>query len=137
MGHYRDLKAWQVAHELALEVSRLVEAFPRHERFELTSQLRRASLSVPTNLAEGQGRFGPRDALWFTRIAAGSLVEVDYLLFFAKEKGYLDPEIHDRLIVRRRHASRLINRLARSLQSAIPKRPRSSPSPPSSTVLRV
>ncbi|MCH7490695.1 MAG: four helix bundle protein [Gemmatimonadetes bacterium] len=123
MGHYRDLKAWQVAHELALEVSRLVEAFPRHERFELTSQLRRASLSVPTNLAEGQARYGPREALRFARIAAGSLAEVDYLLFFAKEKGYLDHQSHERLIAHRRHASRLINKLIRSLKSATPKRP--------------
>jgi four helix bundle protein len=117
MSPYRDLHAWRVSHQLAIEVHRVVDAFPRHERFELSSQLRRAALSVPTNLAEGQGRWVPREALRFARIAAGSLTEVDYLLFFALERGYLDAATHEHLAGKRKHASRLIGGLVRSLQS--------------------
>ncbi|MFQ5702714.1 MAG: four helix bundle protein [Gemmatimonadales bacterium] len=118
MGHYRDLRAWQVAHELAMAVSCSVEDFPPHERFELGSQLRRASLSVPTNLAEGQSLYGPKQALRYARIAAGSLGEVDYLLLVAKEKRYLDSTVYDRLLAKRKHASRLIAKLIRSLRTA-------------------
>ena len=56
MATHESLTVWQVAHKLALEVTRATIAFPRHERFELTSQLRRAALSVPCNLVEGRAR---------------------------------------------------------------------------------
>ena len=120
MAHYQDLRAWQVAHQLALDVSRVVGIFPRNERFELTSQLRRAALSVPTNIAEGQGRYGSREALRFARIAAGSLWEVDYLLHFARDRGYLDSETFEHLVEQRKHTSRLLTRLIRSLRQAPP-----------------
>ncbi|MDH3458657.1 MAG: four helix bundle protein [Gemmatimonadota bacterium] len=124
MGYYRDLKAWQVAHTLALEVSRAANQFPPHERFELASRLRRAALSVPTNIAEGQARYGAREALRYTRIASGSLTEVDYLLLFAREKGYLDQPAYRRLDDLRTHAARLVIRLIRSLQQAACSHPR-------------
>ncbi|UCD23443.1 MAG: four helix bundle protein [Gemmatimonadota bacterium] len=118
MAHYQDLRAWRIAHELAEAVHKAVDSFPLSERFELSSQLRRAALSVPTNLAEGQGRFGPREALRFARIAAGSLAEVDYLLLFAFERGYLDTSTYESLMQRRKHASRIVDKLIRSLRSA-------------------
>ena len=117
MGHYRDLRAWQVAHELAMEVHDVVSGFPRHERFELSSQLKRAVLSVPANLAEGQGRYGAREALRFSRIATGSLIEVDYLLFYAFKRGYMDAATHKRLEAKRQHASRVTAKLISSLRS--------------------
>ncbi len=117
MTHYRSLRAWQIAHELALAVARAADRFPASERFELTSQLRRAALSVPTNLAEGQGRFGTREALRFARIAAGSLAEVDYLLFFAKERGYLNSGDYEDLSEKRASTNRIITKLIRSLAS--------------------
>ncbi len=116
MNSYRELRAWTIAHELALEIHPAVDDFPPHERFELSSQLRRAALSVPTNLAEGQGRWGRREALRFTRIAGGSVVEVDYLLCFAFERGYLDAATYKRLDEKRKHASVLTGKLVRSLQ---------------------
>jgi four helix bundle protein len=120
--HYSSLKAWQVAHRLALEVANATRSFPRHERFELASQLRRASLSAPTNLVEGQARYGSREALRFTLIAAASLLETDYLLLFALESGYLSENEHARLAELRSQASRLVYRLARSLQSGVDRR---------------
>jgi four helix bundle protein len=115
MAHYRDLKAWQLAHELALRVAEAVDHFPRHERFELSSQLRRASLSVPTNIVEGQSRFGAREALRFCRIAGSSLAEVDYLLFFALERGYLSEADHRHLDRLREHTARVLSLLIQAL----------------------
>lgn len=118
MAYYTQLRAWQVSHELAKAVAEITRVFPREERFELTSQLRRAALSVPTNLAEGQARFGSREALRHARIAAGSLAEVDYLLLFAHECGYLPKVDYVRLLRLRRHASRLVYKLSRALDDA-------------------
>ena len=117
VDNYRSLAAWQVAHELALAVNRAADGFPRNERFEVTSQLRRAALSVPANLAEGQGRHGKREALRFTRIAAGSLAEVDYLMLFAYERGYLNTIQYEQLIALRKRAAALMTGLIRSLAS--------------------
>lgn len=125
--HYSTLRAWQAAHRLALEVARATRRFPQHERFGLTSQLRRAALSAPTNLVEGQARYGSREALRFARIAAASLLETDYLLLFAHECGYLSREEHTRLADLRSQASRLVYALAKSLQAkAVVTRPNSS-----------
>jgi four helix bundle protein len=115
MGSYRSLKAWQVSHRLAQAVAHATDAFPKAERFELTSQLRRASLSAPTNLAEGYTRFGRRDFLWFVRIAGASLGEVDYLLQVSAERGYLGDAQYRWLERLRREASYLVHRLALSL----------------------
>jgi len=116
MAPFKSLRAWQVAHELAVAIARATHSFPPEERFELTSQLRRAAVSVPSNLAEGSGRYGQRDCLRFVRIAMASLAEVEYLLFFALEMRYLSADDHARLDTIRRHANALISRLARSLQ---------------------
>jgi four helix bundle protein len=89
---YEELKVWQLAHRLNLDVSALTRSFPRHERFELTSQLRRAVRSVPTNLVEGHGQYGPRNFLRHVRIAQGSLAEVDYLLMNARDEDYVSRE---------------------------------------------
>ena len=119
MAAYTRLVAWREAHELARAVSRAVKKFPREERFELTSQLRRAALSVPTNIVEGRARFGVRDFLRFVRIAASSLAEVDYLLLYARDEGYLDPNEYARFDDRCKRCSALVSRLARSLQSKV------------------
>lgn len=116
MASYQALEAWRVAHQLALEVTRVSLRLPAHERYELAAQLRRAALSVPTNLVEGRARFGSREYLKFVRIARASLAEVDYLLFFAAEMGYLAPDDHRRLDAMRRRANVLIAGLARSLE---------------------
>jgi four helix bundle protein len=105
VASYTDLVAWKACHRLALAVVAATNAFPRHERFELTSQLRRAALSAPTNLVEGHVRFGPREFLRFVRIAAGSLAEVDYLLLFARENDYLTADRYESLVGLRREAS--------------------------------
>jgi carbamoyl-phosphate synthase large subunit len=119
MAYYRSLNAWQAAHEFAKAVAAATRRFPRDERYELTSQLRRAAVSAPANLAEGQGRFGAREALRHTRIAAASLVEADYLLLYALECGYVSRDESDRLMRLREQARRLVHGLATSLDRAV------------------
>jgi four helix bundle protein len=89
MRDFRNLVVWQKSHELTRVIYRATENFPKHEVFGLTSQVRRAAASVPTNLAEGCGRWGDGDMGRFIQIAMGSASEVDYLLLLARDLDYL------------------------------------------------
>lgn len=89
---YKDLKAWQKADEFAFEVYRITKVFPKDEVYGLTSQLRRAALSVPTNIVEGYARKGDKELGRFVSIAVGSLAETEYLLDFSKRLGYLSEQ---------------------------------------------
>lgn len=110
---YERFEAWRVAHRMALEIYRVTDAWPREERFGLTGQLRRAALSVPTNIAEGAGKRGPREFRRFLDIANGSLSEVSYLLLFSKHRELLTPDVWLMLEEIRASASRLTWRLYR------------------------
>jgi four helix bundle protein len=91
MGDFHGLVVWHKAHALALAVYRLTEHFPRQELYGLTSQLRRASTSIPANIAEGCGRSGNAELARFLRIALGSASELEYHLLLARDLGYLTP----------------------------------------------
>lgn len=121
-GRYRDLVTWQVAFQLGLEVYKSTMGFPKHEIYGLTSQLRRAAVSVATNIAEGYERRGKVDYARFLDIARGSLGEVETLLLFALELGYLEKEEHDKLDAQRIRSAKLLSGLLNSLD--VPKRPR-------------
>lgn len=88
--NFRDLIVWQKAHQFVLEVYRFSQSFPNEERFGLTSQLRRAAVSVPANIAEGFPKRGPSDKTRYYNIAQGSLEESHYYLLLAKDLGYGD-----------------------------------------------
>jgi four helix bundle protein len=90
--NYRELIVWQDAIKIAKAVYKLTEKFPRHENYALADQIRRAAVSVPSNIAEGQARKAPGDFRRFLRIALGSLAEVDTQLVLAQEFGYLGKE---------------------------------------------
>jgi len=92
MQPFTDLKVWQRSHALVLELYRLTREFPTDERFGLTSQLRRAATSIPTNIAEGSRRQHRQDFARFLNIAEGSLAEVEYLLLLSRDLGYLDEQ---------------------------------------------
>ena len=92
MDPHEKLDAWQAAHRLALQVYDATDRWPRTERFELTTQVRRAALSVPANIAEGAARLGPRELRRFLNIARGSLAELSYLLRFARDRGLLEEQ---------------------------------------------
>jgi four helix bundle protein len=88
MQRFTDLKVWQRAHELALNVYRLTREFPAEERFGLTGQIRRAVVSVPTNIAEGSKRRSPSEYARFLNVAEASLAETEYFLILIKDLAY-------------------------------------------------
>lgn len=95
MRNFRDLRVWVRAHEFALWVYSITRDFPSEEKFGITSQLRRAATSVPTNIAEGCGHNSNQQFIRFLTIAQGSLSEVEYLLLLSKDLKYLKVENHD------------------------------------------
>lgn len=121
-GRYRDLVAWQVAFQLGLEVYKSTLSFPKHEIYGLTSQLRRTAVSVSANIAEGYERRGVVDYARFLDIARGSIGEVETLMLFAIELGYLEKDEYDKLDALRIRAAKLVGGLLNSLD--VPKRPR-------------
>lgn len=90
MANYKKLVCWQKADKLAVLVYKLTCKFPKDEIFGITSQLRRASLSVPVNIVEGFNRKSKKDLSWFLNISLGSLAETEYLLSFSEKLGYID-----------------------------------------------
>jgi four helix bundle protein len=88
--NFKELIVWQKAHQFVLEVYRLTRNFPAEEKFGLTSQIRRAAVSVPANIAEGFPKRSPNDKTRYFNIAQGSLEEVHYYLILAKDLGYGD-----------------------------------------------
>ena len=91
---YKKLIVWHKADEFAYQVYIVTKSFPKEEIFGITSQLRRASLSIPTNIAEGYGRQGKGELKQFVNIALGSLSEACYLLGFSLRLKYLNTEQH-------------------------------------------
>ena len=87
---FEDLEIWKKAHAFVLKIYRLTEHFPKHELFGLTSQFRRAAVSIPANIAEGFKKTGKADKLRFYNIAQGSLEECRYYLILAKDLNYGD-----------------------------------------------
>ena len=92
IGSHRDLRVWQKAMDLAVEVYRLSRSFPRDEIYRLTSQLTRAVASVPANIAEGHARGSTREYAHFLSIAKGSLMETETFLTLSVRLGYLSRE---------------------------------------------
>ena len=90
MKDFRNLKVWERAHLLTLDVYRMTTSFPREERHGLTSQLRRCSASVGANIAEGCGKRGNNEFHRFLQIASGSASELDYHLLLSHDLGFLD-----------------------------------------------
>ena len=87
---FQDLVVWQRAHQFVLDVYRLTDCFPRNELYGLTSQLRRAAVSVPANIAEGFRKQSQQDKARYMNIGQGSLEECRYYLILARDLGYAD-----------------------------------------------
>ncbi len=97
MSNYENLEVWKKSHDFALNIYKMTTNFPNEERYGIISQLRRASLSIPTNIVEGKGCSSNKKLSNFLDIARGSAQEVEYLLLFSKDIGYIDEEIYDKL----------------------------------------
>ena len=97
MKDFRQLKVWEKAHQLALAVYKATKSFPKEELYGLTSQIRRSSMSIPTNIAEGCGRNTDADFARFLQIAMGSASEAEYQLLLSHDLGFLDQEQYEKL----------------------------------------
>src|ERR1700746_1623978 len=107
--NYRELVVWQRAMDLVLEVYRSTRNFPRDEIFGLTSQMRRAAVSVPSNVAEGKGRYSPKDRTHFVYQARGSLLELQTQITVAGKLSYLDLKTAKNLQCLADEVGRLLN----------------------------
>jgi four helix bundle protein len=123
---HKDLVVWRKALELAVQIHRLTEHLPRYERFGLVSQLRRAAVSVPSNIAEGAARRTTRDFLAFLHVARGSVAELETQLLLAQEFGYVESLMFQDVMARLDEVGRLVNGviagLHRRLQQNLPNR---------------
>jgi four helix bundle protein len=116
---YRGLLAWQKAVEMVKSVYQATKQFPKDEMYGLTSQLRRAVVSVPSNIAEGQGRNSTKEFLHHLSIAYGSLMEVETQLIISGELDYITKNEVSQLLNKTAEVGRLINGLSKSLQHRI------------------
>jgi four helix bundle protein len=116
MQHYSRLQVWQRSHKLVLNLYHMTQAFPSRERYGLTAQLRRAALSVPTNIAEGSKRAAPRDYAHFLNIAEGSLSETEYLVIVSRDLGYVPLEIASAYLAEASELLRMLHALRKTVQ---------------------
>jgi four helix bundle protein len=112
--HFRQLEAWQEAHRLVLMVYQVTKGFPGDERFGLISQMRRAAVSVPANIAEGFKRRGIRDKIHFYNISEGSLEELKYFFILSEDLSYVSSK--DDLMAQSETVGRLLNGLINSTE---------------------
>jgi four helix bundle protein len=116
---YKKLEVWKKAHELVLLTYRNTKSFPKNELFGLTSQIRRAVISITSNIVEGQASNSKRDFLNFLNIANRSLVETEYLLETALDLDYLTDSEYRQLELLRISVGNLLNGLMRSLRTKL------------------
>lgn len=117
MRSYRDLIAWQKAMDLVIAVYRLSREWPREETYGLVSQVRRAAVSVPSNIAEGQGRQSSKEFANHLSIAHGSLLELETQLVIAERLGYSDGDACGEALAQAAEVGRLLNGLLASLRA--------------------
>lgn len=114
---FQDLSIWKEAHQLTLEIYRITSKFPKSEMFGLISQIQRAAVSVPGNIAEGMGRNTTKELLSFTYNSRGSLSEVIYYLILSRDLGYLGNDDFNRLYDRYNGLAKGINVFISKLKS--------------------
>ena len=113
---FKELEVWQRSHQIVLEIYHLTNAFPKEERYGITSQLRRAAYSVPANIAEGFGRRSTKELIQCLGIANGSLEEVRYFVCLSSDLGYLPKNELERLDDQLNSVAQMISALSRTLK---------------------
>jgi four helix bundle protein len=116
---YRDLIAWQKAKKLALEIYVCTQRFPNDEMYGLTQQMRRAAISIPSNIAEGKGRCSHKDLVRFLYHARGSLLELETRVSIAHDLGYIDAAAFKRLEGLMGEEGRILNGLINRFEGQI------------------
>ena len=115
---FKEVFAWQKAHELVVMVYKATKQYPSFERFGLCSQIQRAAVSIPANIAEGYRRDGMADKLRFMNIAQGSLEECRYYIILSKDIRYINEERYLALNSLIENASRLLNAYCRKIKES-------------------
>ncbi len=123
MGDYRRVAAWQRAHELTLAAYRVTRPLPKEELYGLTSQIRRAASSIPTNIAEGCGRNSDAELARFLSIAIGSANELDYLLLLAHDLGYVPTPDYEPLAQETQEVTRMIAAFISTVRRDVSQKP--------------
>lgn len=98
MRDFRKYDVWQLSHQLVLEIYKISKIFPKEEQFNITSQLRRAAASIPTNISEGCGRNSDKEFSQFLNIAIGSTSETEYLIILSTDLNLIDTENSKKLL---------------------------------------
>ena len=111
---FTDLNAWKEGHKLVLSVYQVTATLPKDEKFGLTDQIRRAAVSITSNIAEGFSRYGSKEKQQFYRVALGSLTELQNQLLIIRDVGYMPKEKFNELAYQSVVASKLINGLIKS-----------------------
>jgi four helix bundle protein len=117
---FRELKVWEKSHKLTLRTYEATSSFPRQEMYGLASQLRRCSVSIPANIAEGCGRSGDAELGRFMLISMGSASELEYHLLLARDLGYLHSEQHQDLSQRTQEVKRMLSTFITKLRHTKP-----------------
>ncbi|MBC8353391.1 MAG: four helix bundle protein [Planctomycetes bacterium] len=114
--NYRDLIVWQKAMDVVVDVYRMTSEFPSTERYGLASQMQRAAASIPSNIAEGQGRTSDKEFQRFLSIANGSRCELETQIMLSSRLNYIENDMRSVLLERSEEIGRLLTGLSKSLQ---------------------
>ena len=117
MKNFSDLKVWHKAHLLTLDSYKITNSFPKHEMFGITSQIRRAAVSIAANIAEGCGKRGNGEFQRFLNIATGSASELEYHFLLARDLLFLDEAVYERLNATVVEVKRMLSALARKVEA--------------------
>lgn len=117
--NYKDLIVWQQGHQLVLNIYKITKKFPKQETYSLTDQIRRATVSVTSNIAEGFGRRSTKEKQQFYYLARGSLIEVDNQLTIAKDLKYISTHGYHHITEQITSVHKLLNRLITSTKQKI------------------
>ncbi|MCD6422533.1 MAG: four helix bundle protein [Elusimicrobia bacterium] len=116
MKTFKELKVWQKAHQLVLEIYKITRSFPKEERFGLVIQIRRSVSSIPTNIVEGFKRKSKKDFAYFLNIAESSLEETKYHLLLAHDLKYISNTVYNKLLELCDEIGKMLNGLQSSLK---------------------
>ncbi len=119
VNSYKELIVWQKSIELVSKVYSLTKKFPNDEKFGLVSQLNRASVSIPANIAEGWGRESRKNYVQFLRISRGSLFELETLLVISTNEGFVTPESFKEISIQTEEVSRMLISMIKKLEDKI------------------
>ncbi len=120
---FEDLKVWEKSHEFVLEVYKITQQFPGEEKFGMTSQIRRSTVSVAANIAEGSKRQHLNEYIQMLYIAQGSLSETKYYLLLARDLKYLNDEVYQQILSQSQEISKMLSGLINSLKNLKPNPP--------------